>query len=499
MPIQALAVAGHRLYTAAGKQFTSDVSTQVHATMTGNTWWSLYRSTDLGDTWYVADPRKRLENEKVLKDGSVTEFSWVGTNLENAHSVSKTYLKPHVKIFASEASVMVTDRQHHYYSLDTGETWTSLDLHETLYDQRDVIPAAMLDAKTFYIGSATGVHRTTDAGQSWHQFNTGLVSTDVTDLVAANGKLYAKIKDGILTSTDGGETWTLIPIGIDNITALAAFDGTVYMRGEKNRVSRFFRLSADDNSLTAIPGVPAFEKITQDEQAWLNKRQEPFQDALTAEAKQNIKVDEPLALEDYEPDKLAAALTKRFHDLGGIIAIARSGTFVVSGANFYVERGEKLFRWKSGTTTWHDTGLISEGKLTRTDPSGENSDAHGFQAPSGLKLAVSGRSVYVGKGKGHLLQSFDEGDTWKDVTSDLPVSVVRFKTMAFAGSTIYVATDKGVIYSSNGTHWHQTKDVDGTPLVINKFAMDGTTVYGITDVHVHPERHVYQLKEDSNM
>ena len=119
--------------------------------------------------------------------------------------------------------------------------------------------------------------------------------------------------------------------------------------------------------------------------------------------------------------------------------------------------------------------------------------------PAGLKFAVSGRTVYVGKGNGHLLQSFDEGDTWKDVTSDLPVSVVHFKIMAFAGSTIYVATDKGVIYSSNGTHWHKTKGVDGTPLVINKFAMDGTTVYGITDVHVHPEQHVYQLKEDSDM
>ena len=502
LPIQALAVAGHRLYAAAGKQFTSHVATQVNATMAGDTWWSLYRSTDLGDTWHVVDPRKRLENEKVLKvlkDGSVIEFSRVVTNLENAYSASKTYLKPYVKIFASAGKVMVTDRQHHYYSLDTGETWTSLDLHDTLYDRRNVIPAVMLDARTFYIGGAAGVHRTTDAGQSWHQFNTGLVSTDVTDLVAANGKLYAKITDGIVTSTDGGETWTLIPIGIDNITALAAFDGTVYVRGEKNRISRLFRLPTDDDSLTAIPGVPAFEKITSDEQAWLNKRQEPFQDALTAEAKQNFKVNEPLELEDYEPNKLDAALTKRFHDLGAIIAILRSGDFVVSGANCYVERGEKLFRWKPGTTTWHDTGLISEGKLTRTDPSGENPDAHGFQAPSGLKLAASGRSVYVGTGNGHLLQSFDEGDTWKDVTSDLPFSVVRFKTMAFAGSTIYVATDKGVIYSSNSTHWQKPKDVDGTPLVINKFAMDGTTVYGITDVHVHPERHVYQLKKNSNM
>ena len=121
-----------------------------------------------------------------------------------------------------------------------------------------------------------------------------------------------------------------------------------------------------------------------------------------------------------------------------------------------------------------NTGLTNGGKLTGTDPSSENLDAHGFQVPPpALKLAASGGSVYVGKGNGHLLQSFDEGDTWKDVTSDLPSSVVRFKTMVFAGSTIYVATDKGVIYSSDGTNWHETTDAEGTPLVINRFAVEG--------------------------
>ena len=35
-------------------------------------------------------------------------------------------------------------------------------------------------------------------------------------------------------------------------------------------------------------------------------------------------------------------------------------------------------------------------------------------------------------------------------------------------------------------------------LVIDKFAMDGTTVYGVLDIHAHPEPCVYQLKENSN-
>ena len=494
LPIHALAVAGHRIYAAVLRQFTSEVGAQVKATMMGSTWWSLYRSTDLGDTWYAVDPRKKLENKKVLRNGSVVESSTVVINFKNPQFASETELKPSVKIFASRATVMVTDGQNHYYSLDTGETWASLDLHDTLYDQRNVIPAVMLDAKTFYIGGATGVHRTTDGGESWHQFNTGIVSTDVTNLVAANGKLYAKTADRIISSTDGGESWTLLPIGVDDITDIAEFDGNVYARGRKDRVARFFRLSTDEDRLAFIPGIPPFEKVTSDEQEWLNKINDPFQNALTDEAKQNLKVDEPIDLEDYDLDKLSAALEKRFQDLDTMLSISRLGDFVVSDETYYVERGQQLFRWKPGTTTWYDTGLINERKPTP----GKDSDISGFRVPGGLKFAASGRTVYVGKGNGELFQSFDEGDTWNNVTANLQFPISRFKIIAFAGSTIYVVTDKGVIYSRDGTDWHETADVNGTMLVIDKFAVDGTTVYGISDIHAHPARHVYQLKKDTN-
>ena len=498
LPIHALAVAGHRIYAVVLRQFTSEVGGQVKATMMGSTWWSLYRSTDLGDTWYAVDPRKKLENKKVLRNGAVVESSTVVINFKNPQLASETELKPSVKIFASRAKVMVTDGQNHYYSSDTGETWFSLNLQDTLYDRRHAIPVVMLDAKTFYIGGATGVHRTTDGGESWHQFNTGIVSTDVTNLVAANGKLYAETTDGIMSSTDSGESWTLLPIGIDNITAIAEFDGDVYVKGEKNRVSRLFRLSADDDRLTRIPGIPAFEKVTRDEQEWLNKINDPFQNALTDEAKQNLKIDEPIDLEDYDLDKLSAALEKRFQDLDTILSVSHLGDFVVSDETYYVERREKLFRWKSETTIWQDTGLISQSERLRTDRSGEDSDAHDFRGAAGLKFAASGRTVYVGKGNGELFQSFDEGDTWNNVTANLPFPISHFKIIAFAGSTLYVATDKGVIYSGDGTDWHETTDVDGAMLVIDKFAMDGTTVYGISDIHAHPARHVYQLKKDTN-
>ena len=57
-----------------------------------------------------------------------------------------------------------------------------------------------------------------------------------------------------------------------------------------------------------------------------------------------------------------------------------------------------------------------------------------------------------------------------------------------------MATDKGVTYSSDGTRWHTgTTDAEGTPLVIEKMAVDGTTVYGAT------EQQIYQLKENSSI
>ena len=112
-----------------------------------------------------------------------------------------------------------------------------------------------------------------------------------------------------------------------------------------------------------------------------------------------------------------------------------------------------------------------------------------------FRFAVSGKTIYVGKRDGHLLQSFDEGNTWNDitaVTANLPFSVERFNAITFAGQTVYVATDKGVIRSNNGTDWHIPTDIEGTPLVVDRFAVDGTTVYGTA------KRKVYQLKEDSN-
>ncbi|MXY99802.1 PQQ-like beta-propeller repeat protein [Candidatus Poribacteria bacterium] len=145
-------------------------------------------------------------------------------------------------------------------------------------------------------------------------------------------------------------------------------------------------------------------------------------------------------------------------------------------------------------TEWFDTGLKDEAEPPNLSNlySGEYAETTNLIQSLSVKLAVSGKTVYVGKRDGHLFQSFDEGDTWNDLTLKLPFASVDFNAIVFAGSTVYVATNRGVAYSEDGTTWQAATDDDGGQLVMNRLIVEGATVYGIAG------QHVYRLKENSD-
>ena len=84
------------------------------------------------------------------------------------------------------------------------------------------------------------------------------------------------------------------------------------------------------------------------------------------------------------------------------------------------------------------------------------------------------------------------GWVYVNVTADLPFPITEFKAIAFVGLTVYVGTDSGVAYSSDGVNWHATTDAEGETLIMKRFAVEGTTVYGTTG------QYVYQLKENAS-
>ena len=507
--IYALVVAEHRLYAAAGDAFTNSVERRSKSGMSNNAWWSLYRSTDSGDSWYSIDPWERLENEKGNRKRRFP--------LRNGDSPFMMEMLSKIKIVAAAERVMLVDANGElFYSINTGETWNFLDLKTGDYGIAP--PVLMLDKNTFYRGIPPGVQRTTDGGKSWHQFNTGFVDTTVTTLIAVKGKLYANSMNGFVTSVDGGESWTPLRDGLDHGVIIKAFDGVLYAKrgNDMNSPSPLLRQSTVDSRIRFIRNMPAFGKIGPGNKVRTTIEIPPevlmtALEAITGKSKQEIEALDPEqanemlkgidlneALKDHiDLEQLKnEALNKALQEPASSSMMSFYGAFAVSGDTYYVEYQQRLFRWKPGMTAWFDTGLKDEAE----PPSLSNlysaeyayAEATDLIQSLGVKLAVSGKTLYVGKQDGHLMQSFDEGDTWNDVTADLPFSVAAYNTVVFAGSTVYVATDKGVAYSSDGTRWHKVTDTEGTPLVIEKFAVDGATLYGAT------ERQVYKFKENSS-
>ena len=485
--ILALASAEHRLYVALGEEIKSKNLLPSVSMSVFNTDPSLYRSTDLGDSWQAIDFPKTDPEES---DGFI-----FATGVDDNSETEKT---ASVKMVAAQERLLVVDGSESYYSSDTGETWISLGPGAATIggiSTRAVAAAiggpstaVIADANTFYKSSSPlGIQRTTDAGKTWHPFNSGLVRAGVDKLVYANNTLYAKTWGKLVGSFDGGESWTPVLHCPETLTDMMEFNDILYVKGVNGTLPQLFRVSAEDNGVTPVPGMPSLEGIDLEKlivETFKNALLEPVQDEL----QEDIEESPGLKPEDFDMDLLSTVANETIEE--GLVKMIQAyfGSFAVSGSTYYMEYDQQLFRWKPGMTEWFNTGLADEGESIHSIAGIEDQGSLDF------KIAVSGKNVYVGKRDGHLLQSFDEGDTWNDVTTDLPFPVTQFKAIAFAGPTLCVATDKGVTYSSDGTRWHTgTTDAEGTPLVIEKMAVDGTTVYGAT------EQQIYQLKENSSI
>ena len=390
-----LAVSGDNLYAAV---------------TSGKTKWGIFLSTDLGNSWIDITPTNK------------PPFMARTTG---------------IKLLGTGKTLLALSGRKGTRSRDGGLTWT--DLGEIPYIPTIYTPSVVVNENTFYVGRFE-IHRTIDGGKSWSPFMKGTVGTGMRSLVTFKNRLYAINDRKIVKSTDGGELWTPVNFGTEKnvpqepdfpYQRLVVADGIpygIFLEGKgiygssapiigKNKL-RIFYLSADDDTLRSVRGLPALE----------------------------------FDGDHYVKDILAGEVT--------------FGELAVSHDTFYIEYRRELFKCKLGTQKWTSTGFMDTGKQSRNK-------LKGFQ------LAVSAETVYVGKRDGKLFQSLDGGNNWRDITPNLPLSFNRFREILFAGSTVYVATNKGVLTSQNGEHWHVLTDNEGERLTIASLAVDGTTVYGV--------------------
>ncbi len=388
----------------------------------------IFRSTDLGDSWTEITPRN--ESFEALTPSSIQVVA-VGETL-------------------------LTIGTPGFRSRDRGRSWTHLGPNMNSFALTH-FPAVASDENTFYDLDGYGINRTTDAGESWHPFMSGIVGTDILDLVALNNRLYIRNRSGIFQSIDDGESWAEVRVDpnekLENAVSgrnfygesqLSVFGSILYgiMDGRDNLgVSR---LSTDGDALLPIQEIPAFDE-------------EP----LSSESLREIQEAKGVYLDSdgKEYEKMEVLLQHHANRV-------RAGGFAVSGQTFYMEYKRQLFKWSPGNPKWENTGLVDTG------------DQFEDRGKDGFELAVSGDTVYVGKRDGKLFQSRDGGNSWRDITSNLPLQFERFNAIHFSGPTVYVGTDKGTLSSETGTYWHVATDNTGERIVIDRFTLYGTTVYG---------------------
>ena len=463
--IHAFAVLEHRLYVVAGDLKISadkdslDIGAIAKAVLSKEPIWAVFRSTDQGDSWTDITPTKISENKRVTG----------------------------IRIVASEKTVMLLMAPDVLRSTDEGKTWIKVPFGK--FAAPGVMAA--LKAKShnesanqdqFYVADRDGIRRSVDDGDSWKRFNTGL-GGKIQNLTVFNNKLYAVVEEQLITSTNGGQSWKAIPVELSDmhitimnkkipltdthILQITAADGILYAKGYAGFRPFFAYLDEENITLRPIQGVPAFGQT------------DPFvtlMKATQSSIEDNGKEDDGENTTNF----LEAFLNMGTDLFGG---------FAVSDNTFYVEHKQKLLIWHSESqvnndASWFDTKIEN----TREIDISNLSSLDGFKF---FKLGVSADTVYVGKSDGVLLHSVDRGRNWKTV--QLPIAVEAFKQIFITDKTVYVATDKGALYSSDGAKWNIITDSDGQQLMIDRFTIDGTILYAVSSLK-NDQGGVYRLR-----
>ena len=418
----------------------------------GSPYASAFYSTDLGDSWTDITP--------------------------DTDEYSPFKLGVAVEVVSVDNTLMLVGSSGVLLSYNGGETWMDpMPGPHTFRSFFGAFPTVALDENNFYKIANRGIVRSTDSGVTWHLFMTGIVNSRVPNLVVFKNVLYALTSTEMLKSTDGGESWESVGLmganektshpflppvllnlgkGFNPLTTkIATANGVLYLSNSEHDSVTLFRLSDAGDVLLPVEDVPDFEEDTLHTE-WQKKRMEAV--------KNRHGVDE--VMRQWNQEQIYEEQET-------------NGTFTVADDTVFMEYRHKLYRWQFDETGWHDTGLEDHAEIS---PIGRK----------GLALAASGNTVYAGKREGDLFLSQDGGDTWRDVTEKLAFQYGYFKEILFAGSTVYVSTDMGVMRSNDGDTWHALTDADENRLIMDRIAVDGTTAYGVCDSGI------YQVDNQTN-
>ena len=403
---KSLAVAEERLYVGTSANLRHSPEAQV------------FYSTDLGDSWTDITP-------------NTYEYS---AKMETA-----------VRVVPIGKKILLISFGGILCSYDAGETWMYLGNDPHAFGAS---PTIALDENNFYRTYYGGITRSTDGGDTWHPFVTGIANFNVQNLSFVKNVLCGVTGGRIIKSKNGGESWETLNVESEGkllvYPKIQTSNTTLYLSSIPGNQTQLFNIPFGSEALVPVQGLPDFEE-----------------DDLYTEWQKR--------LQKARETKVKVRETEQLWDENMSLVLKEDGTnggFTLAGETVFMERRRKLFRWRPGETEWHYTGLEDHGELPSIDG-------------KGFTLAALDDIIYAGKREGALFRSLDGGDTWKNITESLAFPFAYFKDILFVGSTLYISTDAGVMRSRDGKNWCALTDIDGCTLLMDQSATDGSTLYGV--------------------
>lgn len=368
-----------------------------------------------------------------------------------------------------------------YRSVDGGETWVQMSgSSPDIFTQQswyDMMLAVHPDNSTLVYAGGVRIYRSTNSGSAWSQIG-NTVHVDQHDLVFHpddSDIVFVGTDGGIFMSYNGGNTWEerntdyvthqYYAFGNATIDTTLSFggsqdNGTTRWRGSRN----WDHVNGGDGAYCVVDWSNDNIVYVEYQNGWRRRSTNggnSFHDINNGipYGSGNAPWVTPIIQDPFDPNTLYSVscnpgrvwkTTNRGdswssvgNQIGGGCNVEYSlGASPILQGRLYASRGSSIYRKDLGSTTWISVSSGLPGSsVTRVVPDLAN--------PDGVYATISGF------GGSHVFWSSNAGDSWEDITGDLPnVPVQDLAINLNDASTLYVGTDLGVFQTTNhGQNW----------------------------------------------
>ena len=300
---------------------------------------------------------------------------------------------------------------------------------------------------TVFAGTWKGIYRSTDNGETWTEINNGLANTSVSSLLLKDDAVFAGTADigyGVFVSRDRGESWTASNNGLT-----------------PNGIREVYSLMMSGSTLFAATDAGPLMHSRDEGKNWSPVEKDPFP---TSSMTCLVLMDTTI---------IAGSMHRGFAlsaDTGSTWTMSNTGLssvgyirsmLVKDGTVFGATQSYGIVRSADTGKTWTyvNTGLSDKNLNT---------------------LALHNGILFAGSRDSGVFRSIDNGTTW--TAADNGMTKRHVFSFAANGNTLLAGCDGGGVFISpdDGMHWHEA----GTGLpdnIILSLALNDSIVYAGTE------------------